>query len=222
MEVLSPLQKEILNEFAKVIESNLFYLTGGTALAAFYLNHRKSNDLDFFTDKEGVILPFSFRLEKALKDKNISIERLRGLHSFVELSAKRLDESTIIHIAQESPFRLEPPKESADYPGLKIDSLTDIASNKLLALFQRATLRDFVDIYFLIKENHFTAEKLMGLAKEKDPGFDLYWLGVAFERINLFSADVPDMLLLIKPCTLTELTDFFNGWREKISKELKT
>lgn len=220
MEILSPLQKEILSEFANVPESDLFYLTGGTALAAFYLQHRKSNDLDFFTDKEGVILPFSFRLEKALKNKNISTERLRGLHSFVELSAKRIDEFTIIHLAQESPFRLEPPKESAAYPALKIDSLTDIASNKLLALFQRATLRDFIDVYFLIKENHFTAEKLMELAKEKDPGFDLYWLGVAFERINLFSTDEPDMLLLIKPSTLAELLVFFNNWRENITKEL--
>src|SRR5262249_5228082 len=28
-----------------------FYLTGGTALAAFYLNHRVSDDLDFFSDR---------------------------------------------------------------------------------------------------------------------------------------------------------------------------
>jgi predicted nucleotidyltransferase component of viral defense system len=27
-----------------------FYLTGGTALGRFYLNHRYSEDLDFFTD----------------------------------------------------------------------------------------------------------------------------------------------------------------------------
>lgn len=28
-----------------------FYLTGGTALAAFYLHHRYSEDLDFFSGK---------------------------------------------------------------------------------------------------------------------------------------------------------------------------
>jgi len=29
-----------------------FYLTGGTALAAFYLHHRYSEDLDFFSETE--------------------------------------------------------------------------------------------------------------------------------------------------------------------------
>ncbi|MGB9612975.1 MAG: nucleotidyl transferase AbiEii/AbiGii toxin family protein [Candidatus Margulisiibacteriota bacterium] len=221
MEVLTQLQKEILNEFPKVSESGLFYLTGGTALAAFYLQHRKSNDLDFFTEKEDVILPFSFRLEENLKSKGTSIERLRGLHSFVELLVKKGTEMTVIHIAQEAPFRFEPPKEISEYSGLKIDSLTDIASNKLLALFQRATLRDFVDVYFLIKDNYFTKEKLMDLAREKDPGFDLYWFGVALERINFFKPNSAEMLLLIKPCTINELFIFFNNWREEISRDLK-
>jgi len=220
LEVLSPLQKEVLSEFPKVSESDLFYLTGGTALANFYLQHRKSHDLDFFTDKEGIILPFSFRLEESLRNKGINVERLRGLHSFVELSLKKEQETTVIHIAQEAPFHFEAPKESSEYPGLKIDSLIDIASTKLLALFQRATLRDFIDVYFLIKEKYFTKEKLMDLAKEKDPGFDLYWLGVAIERINLFKADAPETLLLIKPCSLEELLVFFNGWKEEILKKL--
>ena len=29
-----------------------FYLTGGTALSRFYLNHRYSEDLDFFTNRD--------------------------------------------------------------------------------------------------------------------------------------------------------------------------
>ena len=32
--------------------SNNFYLTGGTALAGFYLSHRYSEDLDFFSESE--------------------------------------------------------------------------------------------------------------------------------------------------------------------------
>lgn len=220
MEILTLLQKEILNEFIAVPDNEAFYLTGGTALSAFYLKHRKSNDLDFFTDRAEIILPFSFNLEKILKNKGLDIEISRGLHSFVELIVKKGDNSTMIHLAQDSPFRFEAASETSEFPGIKIDSLTDIASNKLLALFQRATLRDFIDIYVLIKEKHFTADQLIKLAKEKDPGFDLYWLGVAFERVNLFSADAPDMLLLTKPCSLKELTVFFNTWREEISKEL--
>lgn len=32
--------------------NQLFYLTGGTALSEFYLKHRYSEDLDFFSEKE--------------------------------------------------------------------------------------------------------------------------------------------------------------------------
>src|SRR3989338_2214922 len=41
----------------KILSNNkfvcdFFYLTGGTALSEFYLNHRFSEDLDFFSEKE--------------------------------------------------------------------------------------------------------------------------------------------------------------------------
>ena len=221
MSVLSPLQKELLNLFSQVPESDLFYLTGGTALAEFYLQHRKSFDLDFFTKQENFILPFTNHLEEKLRQEGMRVERRRGLASFVELTVEKNKESTLIHIAQDSPFSFEQPKEKASFPGVKVDTLTDIASNKLLALFGRATFRDFVDVYFLITEDHFSKKKLLELAKEKDPGFELYWLGVAFERINLFKEESLETHILIKPCSIENLLGFFNGWREEINQELK-
>ena len=35
-----------------IIEDYDFYLTGGTALSRFYLNHRYSDDLDFFVNQK--------------------------------------------------------------------------------------------------------------------------------------------------------------------------
>lgn len=126
---------------------------------------------------------------------------------------------TVVHIALDSPFRFEQPRESLEFPGLKIDSLIDIATNKLLTLYGRATLRDFVDLYFLAKEK-FTKAELIEKAAVKDPGLDIYWLGVSFERIKEFSDDTPEMLLLMKPCNLKELKDFYNQWREDIYREI--
>ena len=106
--------------------------------------------------------------------------------------------------------------------GLKVDNLTDIASNKLLALFGRAALRDFIDVYSLVRQGHFSPPVLMEKAKQKDPGFDLYWLGVAFERLKTFPDDSPDRLLLIYPLSFKELRNFFDDWREEIAKGLST
>src|SRR5437773_2130277 len=45
---LSPLQEEILGAFFQ--REDRFFLTGGAALAGFHLMHRRTADLDLFTD----------------------------------------------------------------------------------------------------------------------------------------------------------------------------
>jgi predicted nucleotidyltransferase component of viral defense system len=219
LEILTDLQKKILNLFSELPDREAFYLTGGTALSAFFLKHRKSHDLDFFTCIEQLIIPFSQKFEASLQQEKLKVERLRGFHSFVELSVNSSEDSIIIHLALDSPFRFEQPGVSEEILGLKVDSLIDIATNKLLALFGRAALRDFIDIYFLVKEC-FNKSELVEKVAMKDPGFDLYWLGVAMERIEDFSDDSHDIHLLMRPCTISELKDFFRIWRKEIIKEL--
>lgn len=216
--VLTLLQEKILNGFGNLQDSFEFYLTGGTALSAFYLRHRRSHDLDFFTNTQELILPLSYQLEDLLKDQNCQVERLRGFSSFVELLIKEKEE-TIIHLALDSPFRFEEPIESKEFPKVKVDTLIDIATNKLLTLFGRATLRDFIDVYFIIKE-YYPKKMLMEKAKQKDPGFDIYWLGIALERIHLFTNESLDMQLLLKPCPLELLCEYFNAWRMEIFSSL--
>lgn len=219
MQILTDLQIKILNLFSTLPDKEVFYLTGGTALSAFFLKHRKSHDLDFFTSVEELILPFSQKLELSLRQENLKVERLRGFHSFVELSVSSKEDSTVIHFALDSPYRFEPPFDSEEIPSVKVDSLIDLATNKLLTLFGRATLRDFIDVYFLIKER-FTKDELIRRSGQKDPGFDLYWLGVAMERINDFSDDSPEMHLLTRPCAMRELKDFYKEWRKEIMKKI--
>lgn len=63
--ILTPFQEEVLTTlFHSYQELEAFYLTRGTALSAFYLHHRYSEDLDFFTLEKFD----SFQLEQILKD----------------------------------------------------------------------------------------------------------------------------------------------------------
>jgi hypothetical protein len=219
LEVLADIQKEILAYLRDIPELDAFYLTGGTALSRFYLGHRKSNGLDFFTAEEELTQPFSLKIEQVLKKAGFNIERKRGFRSFVKLAVSAHTESTIIHLALDSLYRLGSIIMAEEFPGLRIDSLRDIAANKLLALFGRAMLRDFVDVLFLIREK-FGKNDLILMAKKKDPGFDLYWLAAAFERVGEFSADSPEMLLLVKPCSIEDLSAFFDEWRKEIFLEI--
>lgn len=221
MQIISPIQETILKNFSQAIDSSHFYLSGGTALAYFYLRHRRSNDLDFFTATEEIVDPFSRSLEKVLRQYEMSIERRRGAQSFVELYVQKKDQGTIIHLGQDAAFRFEPTIEFPDYRGLRVDSLKDIASNKLLALFGRAALRDFIDIFFLAGKGGFTQTTLIQDAKKKDPGFDPYWLAVAFERIHSFHARSQDMLMLLMPLSFEDLTVYFDQWRRSLGEEFK-
>ncbi len=47
VEILTPLQRDFLECFFEQTQD--FFLIGGTALAAFYLSHRRSEDFDLFT-----------------------------------------------------------------------------------------------------------------------------------------------------------------------------
>ncbi len=221
MEILNNIQKLVLRNFAGAGDSGQFYLTGGTALAHFYLHHRRSEDLDFFTAIPDVILPFSLNLEKHLKSLGLSVQRRRGLDSFVELLAAKGDDSTLIHLAHDAAFRFDPAGQFPEYPQVKVDDLVDIASNKLLALFGRAALRDFIDVYFLVNQAGFSTDRLMELAQKKDPGFDLYWFGIALERIRRFDQKSVDMLLLVKPIQFEQISSFFDRWGEHISEQIK-
>lgn len=221
MDIISSVQEAILRKFGDVPESHQFYLTGGTALSLFYLKHRRSHDLDFFTATEELVEPFSRHLEETLRTAGMQVQRQRGLHSFVELVAQHQGDSTIIHLAQDAAFRFEPTRTFPEYPRLQVDTLTDIASNKLLALFGRAALRDFIDVYVLITQGYARQDELLDKAKQKDPGFDLYWLGVAFERIQTFRVDAPDMLMLLNPIPFGALRTFFDRWRAAIVQTLK-
>ena len=71
----SPAQREIL---IKLINHNIleeqFFLTGGTALSVFYLHHRRSNDLDFFTLKQTDLSEIDFGIKTIGKNSYTKIK----------------------------------------------------------------------------------------------------------------------------------------------------
>ncbi|MBU4292598.1 MAG: nucleotidyl transferase AbiEii/AbiGii toxin family protein [Actinobacteria bacterium] len=184
--IISKLQKKVLNSLKDIPDSSYFYLTGGTALAEFYFGHRKSYDLDIFTAQKGLILPFSRIVEEELKKRKFSTNVIRRFSSFVEFEISKENEIIKVQLALDSPFRFEEPVDSD--LGLKINDYKDITVDKLLAFFGRVEPRDAVDLYFILEKENFW--ELADLSKQKDPGFDLYWMATALEKVK----DFPDTI----------------------------
>jgi len=184
--IITDLQKKALSVFSQFPDAPKFYLTGGTALSEFYLGHRLSYDLDFFTSETGLISPFSEAMQTEFEKREFSAVAVRSFQTFAEFKLSKGEEKTTIHVAYDSPFRFFPPVDTAF--GVKVNDYTDIIIDKLLTFFGRAEPRDAVDLFFILKREDLW--KLSELAPQKDPGFDPYWLAVALEKVRGFPDEV--------------------------------
>ncbi len=137
--VLTEAQKEILKAFQQLPDAEHFYLTGGTALAEFYLGHRRSFDLDLFTTEQRLVVPFSRIAEVSFAQKSFSVTVIRRLEILAELELGWKEETVRVQFAYDSPYRLAPPVET---PLVRVNDFQDLVVDKLLAFFGRAEPRD--------------------------------------------------------------------------------
>ena len=193
--------------FASLEDSRGFYLAGGSALAAVYLQHRLSHDVDLFCSDEPLIRLVGAKYEAALAAAGITVTVRRRYASFWDLVLQYGGEETHVQLALDSPYHLSPQQE---YSGLRVQGLLDLAVGKLLALFGRAAARDFIDIYLLVTEGHFTMEELIAAARRKDPGLEEYFLAVSFTLVSRLPDRIEDTgLTLFRPVSMPAVKRLF-------------
>jgi predicted nucleotidyltransferase component of viral defense system len=215
MEILTQFQKALLREISKTRLKDTFFLTGGTALAAFYLHHRLSQDLDFFTELPGEVRFVEEVIKKIAQILGAEIQINRSFRTYFECFLKKGEEIIKCDFGQDSPYRLKPIIYQKDYD-IYVDNILDIACNKLSALFDRHEDRDFVDIYFLDKEA-IPFEEIHRRAREKHIGLDDYWLVRALNYVF----EIETLPFMIKKVDIKTLQDFFYDKVQKIMEGIK-
>lgn len=213
--ILSIRQKSFLTLFSqKSALSKSFYLTGGTALTEFYIPYRYSEDLDFFSENEVKLMTITTFLK--------SIKNVLGYEKIdINTSYNR----NIIHlIFKDETLKLEftyfpfpQINKSKKQGGIYIDSLLDIAVNKLFTIYQKPRSRDFIDLYMIIQQKKFGFPKLIKEAKLKfDWHIDPIKLGVQF----LLASELKDYPRLMKPLDETKWQNFFKSEAKKLGKDI--
>lgn len=207
-------QENFLTLFAKSPLSKSFYFTGGTALSYFYLNHRFSEDLDFFSETEfdsQEIAVYLKSIRGKLRYKSIdhqqsfnrNIYQLRFGQSFLKI------EFTYFPFKQ-----IQKPQKKQ---GVLVDSLIDIGANKLFTISQNARGRDYFDLYFIARKEGITLEKIRKLAKIKfDWHIDPVHLGTQLNRVSEFIDDP----ILKKKVGGKKIIDYFQNEAMKLGKEI--
>ena len=215
--ILTPKQLEFL-ELVKVEPqiTKAFYLTGGTALSEFYLKHRLSEDLDFFTEEkevdQGLVEAYLKKISAKLSVKEIKRSIFMGLFSYFLVFK---DDSKLKVDFNYYPFpRIE---RGIKYGNLSIDSLRDIAANKVHTLFVKPRDRDYLDLYFIMKNSNFELKKLILDAKAKFD-WDIDKLSLASQLLRVRETGVLETPKLLIPFNKKKMDTFFIDEADKLRK----
>ena len=230
--ILSPFQKIILDELCKekFITQN-FRLAGGTALSEFYLKHRYSEDLDFFTDEKQAIEEVKIKLNPLFKGIGIEAVEYREILSSKIFFLKKGQKETVKTDFNYFPFKRFAPGKT--YRGLEIESLLDIAISKLDTIITRKNARDFVDFYFIAKHQATLIAKHQATLIQKEHPFDLsmllqkleekmevsidpIFLGSCFLRIT----EIYDYPLMIKAFSKEEMVKYFYSLAKSLKEKI--
>lgn len=203
--ILTGDQKLLLTTLAreKSITSS-FYLSGGTALSEYYLHHRLSEDLDFFSEEEIDTEGLSILIKKV--SAKAGITEVTFEQSFNRnLFFVRMAHSTVKTEFTYYPFpRIE---NGTNVGELSIDSLLDIAVNKVFTISQKPRSRDFIDLYCILKDQPtWTFDDLVLKVQAKfDHHIDLLQLSAQC----LKATDLKDFPTMTIPLEEKAWRDFF-------------
>lgn len=164
--ILTPTHETMLTLLAQSDLKDRFYWTGGTLLSHYYLHHRKSFDLDFFTEKpfeHDELLPFVTQVKQALHIDYFEETKVYDRWEYVIPITDPVTRFEFVYYNHEKK-RLAP---LSSYRGLLIDNLTDMAANKVMAYLDRNQPKDLLDVYTLLKEKKFELGELLSLVERK-------------------------------------------------------
>lgn len=200
---LNNLQQAVIEELGASGLRDRFYWTGGTLLAEKYLHHRGSHDIDFFSDT-----PFRYEEIASL------IKNLQKRLSLPKVEEKKVFDRWEFFLHNHQEVRVEfvhydfPALVKRDvWQGVYVDSLDDIAANKVMALLDRDEPKDVFDIYFLVKKAAYSPKKLLTLVQKK--------FGVMIDETTLFGE-------ALKRCRkLTQIRPLLEGSEQRQKQTIK-
>ncbi|MBI5122630.1 nucleotidyl transferase AbiEii/AbiGii toxin family protein [Candidatus Roizmanbacteria bacterium] len=214
--IFSQFQIKVLADFKKSYLTKKFYLSGGTALAEFYLHHRLSEDLDFFTQEElniDGLKKFINTVSQKIPVKKIEFQHGYGLYTF--FITTKIGEKHKIDFGQ---YPFGPIEKLKNFNGLLVEGLFDIAVNKAQTIAFRPRLRDFIDLYFIIKQKpEWTFQELLKKSFEK---FEMQADALQVGQNLLEVEKQIDMPIMIKKIDMNKVKEFFFREAQKLENKI--
>ncbi|MCK4763529.1 MAG: nucleotidyl transferase AbiEii/AbiGii toxin family protein [Candidatus Aminicenantes bacterium] len=159
----------------KIVEDYDFYLTGGTALSRFYLQHRYSDDLDFFVHQKAGFLAAVKEIITQLKAQyNLETRIMTTDFAQVDIHSgefhKKFREQFQAKLKIDFVNELQIPRfgELSGFEVFsRVDNLRNMLSNKLTAI-TRLEPKDIADIWYICKNFSFKWDEIIREAEQKE------------------------------------------------------
>jgi hypothetical protein len=181
-------------------------MAGGTA-AALQLGHRKSEDFDFFSAE---LHPETLANSLSAREPfEISSSTAGSLHGFIN----NVKISFLLY-----PYPLLFPTQT--FMNVPLADIKDIALMKVVAIANRGTNKDFVDLYFICKTSIPLEELLLNLFPKKYSGqrYSLYHI---FRSLQFFEdAEKSPPLEMLHNVEWNIVKAFFIQETERLAKNI--
>ncbi|MBI5500744.1 MAG: nucleotidyl transferase AbiEii/AbiGii toxin family protein [Deltaproteobacteria bacterium] len=133
----------------------------------FHLAHRPSDDLDLFTLPPETLDPGERALVAAAQACRVTLIPKDRFPDFRRFVAERGSERTVVDLVVDRAPQLE--EEKTRIGDVRVDSLFEIAANKVCALLSRNEPKDLVDLRAILDAGIRLEDALLG-AERKDGG----------------------------------------------------
>ncbi len=202
--VMVPRMRSVFRAIAPLLSEGGFYLGGGTAIALWY-GHRRSVDLDWFTENalDDVLI-----WERALRETGKPVELLQIAPQTLSV---RVGGVKVTLFGYPYPL-IKPPTYWDAYRAL-IAAPEDLLCMKLIAIQQRGSKRDFIDLYMLLQQ--FPLQETITLCRRKYG--DCAFMSLQYALSYFDDADLEETPQMRGPLTWRQVKAYFRelvkqGW----------
>lgn len=195
LEVLEQKNQQV---FSLLSSFSGFYLAGGTALA-LQIGHRRSVDFDLFSGNK---IPSNL-----IKKVEQIFTRWK-----VRILVNNSDELTVLVDDIKITFLFYPfpvLEKLIEFKGIKLLPAKEIAVTKAYTIGRRGSFKDYIDIYFILKEKIIILEEIIKMA-EKKYGDDFNARLFLEQLIYLEDIQDTEIIFLNQSVTTESLITFFS------------
>lgn len=179
-----------------------FYLTGGTCLHRFHVEQRFSDDLDLFTSDNNLYREDVRLLADGLRHAKIAFHIQVDSRDFVRMM---VEQSLKVDLVNDRVYRLGTSLSGPS--GIALDSIPNIAANKICAIMGRDEPKDVFDLYTIFKTSETDWPAIIAAAHKK-----CAWEMESLEfRLRSFPLNLLDMLPVPTTTLVTDMKQNYHN-----------